>query len=108
VVALMRRAEDPSDFVMAVVNFTPVPRHGYVLGAPAAGRYVELLNSDSAIYGGSNVGNDGIISTEPVPSHGFPQSLRLTLPPLAILLLKPELRRRSSSESTPTPFPAPA
>ena len=111
VVALMRRAKDPDDFVVGVVNFTPVPRHGYVLGAPRAGRYDEVLNSDSTVYGGGNVGNDGAVHTEPIPSHGFAQSLRLTLPPLGILLLKPEslrVRLGSSSASTPTPDPGPA
>lgn len=88
---------------MAIVNFTPVARHGYVLGAPRAGRYDELLNSDSELYGGSNVGNDGAVHTEAVPSHGYPQSLRLTLPPLGFLLLKPH----SASESIPTPSPVP-
>jgi len=106
VVALMRRAEDQSDFLMALVNFTPVPRHGYVLGAPREGGYDEILNSDSAVYGGTNVGNDGYIVSEPVPAHGFAQSLRLTLPPLGFLLLKP--RRPTSSESNPTPSPEPA
>jgi 1,4-alpha-glucan branching enzyme len=107
---LMRRAKNPEDFVVAVVNFTPVPRHGYVIGAPRPGRYVEMLNSDSAIYGGGNVGNDGVAETQPVPSHGFPQSLRLTLPPLGFLLLKPEadaVSADSSPESTPTRPPAP-
>ena len=86
VVALMRRAHDPEDFVVAVVNFTPVPRHGYVLGAPRAGRYDEVINSDSAVYGGGNVGNDGAVQTDPIPAHGFAQSLRLTLPPLGFLI----------------------
>ena len=104
VVALMRRAQDRNDFVIAIVNFTPVPRYGYVLGAPRAGRYDEVLNSDSDAYCGSNIGNDGIVYTEPIPSHGHPQSMRLTLPPLGFLLLKPH----SSSESTPTPSQAPA
>ncbi len=104
VVALMRRAQDRNDFVIAIVNFTPVPRYGYVLGAPRAGRYDEVFNSDSDAYCGSNIGNDGIVYTEPIPSHGHPQSMRLTLPPLGFLLLKPH----SSSESTPTPSQAPA
>ena len=111
VVALMRRANDHDDFVLAIVNFTPVPRHGYVIGAPRAGRYVELLNSDAAIYGGGNVGNNGVVETEAIPSHGFPQSMRLTLPPLGFLLLKPESVRvsfDSSPESSPIRRPAPA
>jgi len=89
VVSLIRRAADPEDFVAAVLNFTPVPRYGYVLGMPRAGTYLERLNSDASAYGGGNVGNGGAVSTEPVPSHGHPQSLRLTLPPLGFLLLKP-------------------
>jgi 1,4-alpha-glucan branching enzyme len=56
---------------------------------PRAGTYRELLNSDAAVYGGGNIGNDGEVSTDPVPSHGFAQSVRLTLPPLGFLLLKP-------------------
>ncbi len=47
-----------------VVNFTPVPRHEYVIGVPEGGRYVELLNSDAEIYGGSNLGNGGGIQSE--------------------------------------------
>ena len=104
VVALMRRAKNPDDFVLAIVNFTPVPRHGYVIGAPRPGRYAELVNSDASMYGGGNVGNDGAVDAEDIPSHGFPQSLRLTLPPLAFLLLKPEparLRAEPSGEVSP-------
>ena len=89
VVSLIRRASDPSDFVVAVLNFTPVPREGYVVGVPRAGGYTELLNSDSELYGGSNVGNGGIVFTQPSPAHGHADSLRLTLPPLGFLLFKP-------------------
>ena len=59
-----------------VFNFTPVPRAGYRIGVPEAGFYAELLNSDSAIFGGSNVGNGGGVS-EPIAAHGFDQSIRL-------------------------------
>jgi 1,4-alpha-glucan branching enzyme len=89
VVSLMRKAANHDDFVIAVLNFTPVPRDGYVIGVPPAPRYTELLNSDAGVYGGSNLGNGGVITPEPVASHGFEQSLRLTLPPLGFLLLKP-------------------
>jgi 1,4-alpha-glucan branching enzyme len=61
-----------------------------VFGVPRGGRYSELLNSDAGLYGGGNVGNGGAVSTDPVASHGYPQSLRLSLPPLGFLLLKPE------------------
>ena len=81
VVSFVRRAHDRSDFVVVAVNFTPVPRQDYVVGVPEPGRYVELLNSDSAIYGGSNLGNGGALETEPTPAHGRPHRLLLTLPP---------------------------
>ena len=71
-----------------VFNFTPVARNGYRIGVPAAGSYAELLNSDSALYGGSNVGNAGGVQSEPIAANGFDQSLRLTVPPLGCLLLK--------------------
>jgi len=89
VIAFIRRAADPSDFLFVVCNFTPVPRHGYRLGVPQPGFYRELLNTDSEYFGGSNVGNGGLVWTEPIPSHGFEQSLSLTLPPLGVLILKP-------------------
>ena len=88
VLTFIRRAVDPSDLVVVVVNWTPVVRPGYRVGVPAAGRYAELLNSDSEIYGGGNVGNQGGLDTEPVPAHGHAQSLSLTLPPLAGLIFK--------------------
>jgi 1,4-alpha-glucan branching enzyme len=60
----------------------------YRIGVPEAGFYAELLNSDSTEYGGSNMGNLGGVTTEPVGGHGFEQSIRLTVPPLGCLLLK--------------------
>jgi 1,4-alpha-glucan branching enzyme len=57
------------------------------VGVPAAGAWRELCNSDSAYYGGSNLGNGGVLATQPVASHGHGQSLSLVLPPLATLLL---------------------
>ena len=89
VVAFMRRAKSPADFVVAVVNFTPVIRDGYRIGVPREGAYIELINSDAGAYGGSNHGNSGIVFTEPIASHGHQDSLRLSLPPLGFLLLKP-------------------
>jgi 1,4-alpha-glucan branching enzyme len=73
--------------VAVVLNFTPVPRHGYRVGVPLAGRWRELLNSDSAFYGGSNVGNLGELRTDPVSWMGREHSLSLTLPPLGGIVL---------------------
>jgi 1,4-alpha-glucan branching enzyme len=89
VVAFVRRAKDPADFVLFVSNFTPVPRSGYRVGVPAPGFYRELLNTDAAGYGGSNLGNAGGVRAEPAPWKGQAHSLALTLPPLATLVLKP-------------------
>jgi 1,4-alpha-glucan branching enzyme len=89
VVSFLRRARDPRDFTVMVVNFTPVPRERYRIGVPEAGWYRELLNSDAELYGGSNVGNAGGLAAEPVPAHHLPYSLSLTVPPLGCVLLKP-------------------
>jgi 1,4-alpha-glucan branching enzyme len=88
VVSFLRKGRDPREFVVALLNFTPVPREGYRIGVPEPGFYRELLNSDSAYFGGGDVGNGGGVQTEPVPSHGWEQSLSLTLPPLGCLYLK--------------------
>ena len=89
VISFIRRARDGADFVIVVCNFTPVPRHGYRIGAPAPGPYRELLNSDAGCYGGSGLGNRGRVVAEDVPCHGRPQSLSLELPPLGALILRP-------------------
>ena len=76
--------------VLVVINATPTPRHHYRLGVPAAGRWVELANSDAHHYGGSGLGNLGGVESAPVDSHGFDQSIVLTIPPLGALFLAPE------------------
>jgi 1,4-alpha-glucan branching enzyme len=73
-------------FVVVVCNFTPVPREGYRIGVPAAGTYREIINTDAAVYGGSGVHN-AVLATEDTASHGHPQSLALTVPPLATVML---------------------
>jgi len=89
VFAWLRRAAPGSNVVaLVVVNMTPVPRRGYRLGVPFPGWWRERLNTDAACYGGSNVGNDGAVMAEAVPSHGQDASLTLTLPPLATLVLQ--------------------
>jgi 1,4-alpha-glucan branching enzyme len=88
VLSIVRYAKHRRDFIVLVVNFTPVVRASYRIGVPEAGYYAEILNSDAGLYGGGNVGNGGGASTEPVAAHGFDQSLLLTVPPLGCLLLK--------------------
>ncbi len=76
--------------MLVVCNFTPAVRDQYRLGVPVAGFWKEVLNSDSEVYGGSNVGNSGGVWTEPWPSHGHGQSLRLVIPPLGAVFLSPQ------------------
>jgi 1,4-alpha-glucan branching enzyme len=87
VISFLRRSA-AGDVVLAVLNFTPVPRDGYRIGVPASGAFEEIVNSDSQTYGGSNVGNAGVVFSEPIAAHGHIDSLRLNLPPLGFLLLK--------------------
>ena len=89
VIGFIRKSGGSDPPIVVVCNFMPVPRYDYRIGAPAAGRWDELLNSDSAAYGGSEVGNLGGVEAEEIPCHGRGQSLRLVLPPLAALFLKP-------------------
>ena len=89
VLAFLRRGSDPRQCVIVCCNFTPVVRQGYRLGGPFAGQYEEIFNSDSAWYGGGNVGNGSVIQTTSQPHHGREHSLTLTLPPLAAIMLKP-------------------
>ncbi|WP_338523909.1 1,4-alpha-glucan branching protein GlgB [Pseudomonas batumici] len=76
--------------LLVVANFTPVPREAYRIGVPFAGQWKEVINSDAAMYAGSNYGNGGAVFTEDHASHGQATSLLLNLPPLAVLMLRPE------------------
>ncbi len=89
ILAYGRRAADKNDTICVVCNFTPVVRHDYRLGVPAAGTYDEILNTDAERYGGSSVINNKIAS-EPIPWHDQPQSIFITLPPLASVYFKLE------------------
>ena len=88
-ISFCRFAKDPADLVLCACNFTPVVRRGYRVGVPRPGYYAELLNTDSRLYGGSDVGHGGGVLAEPIPWHGQPHSLELTLPPLGALWLRP-------------------
>ncbi|HEX8675400.1 MAG TPA: 1,4-alpha-glucan branching protein GlgB [Longimicrobium sp.] len=88
VLSFLRRSTATGEELVFACNFTPIPRPDYRIGIPRPGKYRELLNSDALAYGGSNLGNSGAVYSEPVPEHGRPDSLRLMLPPLSILVLK--------------------
>jgi 1,4-alpha-glucan branching enzyme len=92
IIAFLRKGKDPDQQVLCVCNFTPIPRHDYRIGVPREGYYRELLNTDASVYGGADLGNQGGVQSQRVSCHGFDHSLRLTLPPLAVLFLKPEAK----------------
>ncbi len=88
VFAYLRLGEDGDPPVLAVCNFTPVPRYDYRLGVPVGGMWREIVNTDAQLYGGSGLGNGGQVQAADIPSHGHHASLLLTLPPLATLILR--------------------
>lgn len=88
VLAYLRKAKSTQAAIVCLCNFTPMPRYHYRIGVPEPGWYRELINTDGIAYGGSNMGNGGGIHATETPSHGFPYSLTITLPPLSILFLK--------------------
>jgi 1,4-alpha-glucan branching enzyme len=88
VIAFMRRARDPDDAIVVVCNFTPIVRYDYRIGVPTGGFYREVLNTDSELYGGSNVGNEGGAWGVPSPHAGRPFHVSLRLPPLGAIYLK--------------------
>jgi len=90
VVSLVRKGRSTPGIVVAAFNFTPVPRHGYLVGVPRGGLWKEVLNSDAIEYGGSGQGNFGGVEAASQPWHGRPCSLRLALPPLAGVFFKSE------------------
>ena len=89
IVSFLRRGKEPGDALVCVFNFTPVVREDYRVGVPGPGFYREVLNSDSVLYGGGNVGNVGGARAEAVSWNNRPWSVKLSLPPLGALYLRP-------------------
>src|SRR5580692_2823824 len=77
--------------VLAVCNFTPVPRYDVMVGVPFAGSWVEILNSDSELYGGSGIGNLGGVNTTTAPDGSH--SISVTAAPLACIVLRHDVKR---------------
>lgn len=87
-ISLIRKGKSANDVVLAVCNFTPVPRYNYRVGVPKEGFWQELLNSDAGEYYGSGLGNFGGVNAEAIPYHNQPYSVEITLPPLGIIFFK--------------------
>jgi 1,4-alpha-glucan branching enzyme len=90
VLSFIRKGRTTQNIIMVLCNFTPVPRHSYRVGVPRGGFWREILNSDAREYGGSGQGNLGGVEAVPIPLHGRPRSLTVTVPPLGVVFFKSE------------------
>jgi 1,4-alpha-glucan branching enzyme len=97
IISFVRRGRQPHDRIVFACNFTPVPRHNYRIGVPSGGKWRELLNSDAPMYGGSGQGNFGGAEAAPLPIHGQPYSLNITIPPLGIVVFEAEDREAADA-----------
>ena len=101
VISFLRRDEDRISELAVILNLTPVPRLRYRLGLPRPGKWIEVLNSDAAIYGGSNNGNMGSVISEDINSHNQSYSAEFVLPPLSIVAFRPERTELEQVTSEP-------
>jgi 1,4-alpha-glucan branching enzyme len=90
VLSFIRQDNQGRNVLVAILNLTPVPRYSYRVGLPQGGGWKEVINSDAAIYGGSNVGNLGGVMAEAIKCHNRPYSAEFTLPPLSVIAFIPE------------------
>jgi 1,4-alpha-glucan branching enzyme len=105
IIAFLRRAQNPDDFLLFCCNFTPVPRLGYRFGVPAEGFYEEVLNTDSERFGGSNMGNPDGAQSQSVRAHEREHSIEVTLPPLAVVAFRrrePQIHRGDAEDAEVT------
>lgn len=86
--SFVRHSKDANDFIIVILNLTPLVHHDFRIGVPIAGKYYEVINSDYAVYGGSDIFNGEAIFTEEIEYNGLPQSMKIVLAPLSITLLK--------------------
>jgi 1,4-alpha-glucan branching enzyme len=114
VISLLRRSKSkPDELLIAVLNFTDLPRYNYQIGVPRGGHWEEILNSDAPLYGGSGQGNLGGVEAAPIPLHGRKWSVTMTLPPLGAVFLIARGEVESEGDAvamneSPLPNPLPA
>jgi 1,4-alpha-glucan branching enzyme len=102
IISFIRRAKRREDYLVFVCNFTPTPHPDYRIGFPEAGLHREIFNSDAGIFGGSNMGNAGAVMALPAASHGRPASAALVIPPLGVVVFKPDRPLPPVSEARKT------
>ena len=94
----MRRESNNGNWLVIVANFTPESYSNYKIGVPKEGFYEEIMNTDGAIYGGSNLGNYGGKFSENWNIHGYDHSLELCLPPLSVLIFRHDPKKSPQSK----------
>ncbi len=97
VISFIRRGRKPKDYMIVLINFTPVHRPGYRIGVPNEKGFVEAFNSDDTRFGGSGILLQEVINTEPVPCHNFDQSVVISVPPLSAVFLRPHRPTRKKA-----------
>jgi 1,4-alpha-glucan branching enzyme len=90
VLSFRRQTADGAQQIAVIMNMTPVPRPFYRVGLPKGGKWREVLNSDSKLYGGSNKGNLGRVTAQPIPMHNQSHSAEFLLPPLSVIAFQAE------------------
>ncbi len=102
VLAFLRKSRKPEDYLIVVVNFTPMERRSYRVGVPKGKGFRTIFHSDDVEFGGDGYKNTELIKTEKLPYHGMEQSICLTLPPSSIAFYQPVIpqkRTRKKAES---------
>ncbi|GEB76134.1 1,4-alpha-glucan branching protein GlgB [Sporolactobacillus inulinus] len=94
IISFIRKGKRKGDYCIVVCNFTPAVYHQFKLGVPAVGSYIEVFNSDAAAFGGSGQCNHQPIIVEEAPFHNQPYHIKLTIPPLGIIILMKETKKR--------------
>ncbi len=89
IIAFLRKGHTPGNFLIVMINFTPVMRRNYLLGVPEASGYREIFNSDSTCFGGTGLICEDLIIPSKIPCHGYRQSISLAVPPLTVVFYKP-------------------
>ncbi|MEZ5400145.1 MAG: 1,4-alpha-glucan branching protein GlgB [Bryobacteraceae bacterium] len=90
IIAFLRWSKDRRECMLFICNFTPIPRQGYKMGVPKGGMWREVLNTDAEMFGGSNMGNAGLVRAYPEASHGRDQHISITVPPLGVMAFVPQ------------------
>ena len=88
VLSFMRKSPTTGEIIVCVYNFNPVPKYNYKVGVPKSGYWKEILNSDSQVYFGSNIGNFGGVNSYDYSTHTRPYTIEISLPPLAAVFFK--------------------